>query len=142
MVVKVGAILVSIVLILALMTYFYASDKIYPGCAGVGTRDGHRKLIYWLGFLSSFCCVWASAFWIVDDQLLYRDKLSAWILTTHIAISVFLFITAAYYSQSYSMVRNIFLERQEPTVPIRLLVGFFVSFPVALAIVLIAEQPQ
>ena len=142
MAVKVGAILVSIVLFLALMTYFYASDKIYPGCGGVGTKDGHRKLIYWLGFLSSFCSVWTSAFWVVDDHLLYRDKLSAWTLTTHIAISVFLFITAAYYSQSYSMVRNILLERQEPTDPIRLLAGFFVSFPLALAIVLIAEQPQ
>ena len=74
----------------------------------MGTRDGHRKLIYWLGFIANFCSVWTSAFWVVDDKLTSRDKLAAWTLSTHIAISVFIFVTAAYYTSALHMVNNIF----------------------------------
>ena len=61
--VSVGSVLTSGILLIPFIGYFYGADKIYPGCAGLGTPCLQRKLLYWLGFVASFAAFISSVYW-------------------------------------------------------------------------------
>lgn len=55
-----GAVITTVILMVSFGGYFYAADKMYPGCGGCGTVDYQRKLIYWIGFLTAIVAFWTS----------------------------------------------------------------------------------
>ncbi len=77
---KAGTIIVNIILLVPLLIYFYAVDKIYPGCGGCGTPDPHRKLIYWLGFLTSTGAFMTSSYYMTHRK--YEHKYAVWNMAT------------------------------------------------------------